>query len=225
MENELPKQPEVFTAILNIMNGLDPVQKHKENKQQGYKYRGIEDVYSALNPMLIANKVVLIPELLSHNLTDFNSKSGSLLFRAIVSMKYTFKSIVDGSEAHCIMTGEGMDSVDKATPKAISMAFKYMAFQMFCIPVPENVDAEKDDHDVKGKPNESAPITPNQNAGKPEPEKWLNSTDKQGNITPEWTNLLKGISDGKINTLNDVRKYYKVSKAVAVEVEKALGLI
>lgn len=57
-----------------------------------------------------------------------------------------------------------------------------------------------------------------------EPEKWLNSTDKQGNITPEWTNLLKGISDGKINTLNDVRKYYKVSKAVAVEVEKALGL-
>jgi hypothetical protein len=35
---------------------------------------------------------------------------------------------------------------------------------------------------------------------------------------------MKGISDAKINTLADVRKYYKVSKSVAIEVEGALGL-
>ena len=35
---------------------------------------------------------------------------------------------------------------------------------------------------------------------------------------------MKGISDGKVNTLADVRKVYKVSKVVADEVNKALGL-
>lgn len=227
MENTETKQPEIFNAILNIMEGLEPVQKNKVNPSQHYKYRGIEDVYSALNPMLIANKVILIPELLSHNLTDFNSKSGSLLFRAIVSMKYTFKSTLDGSEAHCIMTGEGMDTGDKATPKAISMAFKYMAFQMFCIPIPdEGADAEKQDHEVKGNaPQQSQQMTPNPNADKKEPEKWLNRTDKQGNVTPEWTNILKGISDAKITSVQDVRKYYKVSKATQTDLEEALQLI
>lgn len=219
------KQPEIFNAILNIMEGLEPVQKNKVNPSQHYKYRGIEDIYSALNPMLIANKVILIPELLSHNLTDFNSAKGSLLFRAIVSMKYTFKSTIDGSEAHCIMTGEGMDTGDKATPKAISMAFKYMAFQMFCIPVPDDsADAEKQDHEVK-RIEPSKPITPNQIADSKQPEKWLNRTNKDGSVTLEWTNILKGISDGKINSVVDVRKYYKVSKATQTDLEEALQII
>ncbi|MBP6513169.1 MAG: ERF family protein [Bacteroidia bacterium] len=229
METTEIKQPEIFNAILNIMEGLDPIKKNKENKQQSYKYRGVEDVYSSLNPMLIANKVILIPELLSHTLTDFNSKSGSLLFRAIVSMKYTFKSTIDGSEASCIMTGEGMDTGDKATPKAISGAFKYMAFQMFCIPVPDDADSEKEDHEVKGNaPQQSQPskaIVPNQNADKKEPEKWLNRTNKAGEVTPEWTNILKGISDAKITSVQDVRKYYKVSKATQTDLEEALQLI
>lgn len=226
METTEIKQPEIFNAILNIMEGLEPVQKNKVNPSQHYKYRGIEDVYSALNPMLIVNKVILIPELLSHNLTDFNSKSGSLLFRAIVSMKYTFKSTKDGSEAHCIMTGEGMDTGDKATPKAISMAFKYMAFQMFCIPIPdEGSDAEKQDHEVKGNAPPQTPITPNPNADKKEPEKWLNRTNKAGEVTAEWTNILKGISEAKITSVQDVRKYYKVSKATQTDLEEALQLI
>ena len=227
METTEIKQPEIFNAILNIMEGLDPIKKNKENKQQSYKYRGVEDVYSSLNPMLIANKVILIPELLSHTLTDFNSKSGSLLFRAIVSMKYTFKSTIDGSEASCIMTGEGMDTGDKATPKAISGAFKYMAFQMFCIPVPDDADSEKEDHEVKA-PLQSQPpktIVPNQNAEKNVPEKWLNRTDKQGNVTPEWTNILKGIADNKIKSVQDVRKFYKVSKATENDLKEALQLI
>jgi len=227
METTEIKQPEIFNAILNIMEGLEPVQKDRVNTQQNYKYRGVEDVYSALNPMLIVNKVILIPELLSHNLTDFNSAKGSLIFRAIVSMKYTFKSIIDGSEIHCIMTGEGMDSGDKATPKAISVAFKYMAFQMFCIPVPDDsVDVEKDSHEVKGNaPQQSQSITPNPNAEKNEPEKWLNRTDKQGNVTPEWTNILKGIADNKIKSVQDVRKFYKVSKATENDLKEALQLI
>jgi len=53
-------------------------------------------------------------------------------------------------------------------------------------------------------PQQSQSITPNPNAEKNEPEKWLNRTDKQGNVTPEWTNILKGIADNKIKSVQDV---------------------
>ncbi len=53
---------------------------------------------------------------------------------------------------------------------------------------------------------------------------WLNSTGKDKKTpTPEWSNVLHGIADGKIKSLNDVRKYYKVSKTTASEIEKALN--
>jgi hypothetical protein len=83
--------------------------------------------------------------------------------------------------------------------------------------------AADEDNDGEGSTLEKKTSTPKDPNVK-EPEKWLNRTDKAGNITPEWTNLMKGISDAKINTLADVRKYYKVSKSVAIEVEGALGL-
>lgn len=59
--------------------------------------------------------------------------------------------------------------------------------------------------------------TPASNNGgtKTEPEKWLNVLDKEKNLTPEWVNILKGISDKKINSVEDVRKFYKVSKEVS----------
>jgi hypothetical protein len=220
METENNPQLGINNAMLQIMAGIDPIAKNKTNSQQNYKYRGVEDIYAVLNPMLIANKVLLIPEILHHDIKEFTSSKGSLLFRAIVTMKYIFKSVEDGSFIETIMTGEGMDSGDKATPKAVSMAFKYMAFQLFCIPIDENVNAEADNHEVKAEAEKPSQSTDK----KAEPEKWLNSKDKAGNITPEWTNLMKGISDAKINTLADVRKYYKVSKSVAIEVEGALGL-
>lgn len=62
---------------------------------------------------------------------------------------------------------------------------------------------------------------PAQGKGK-EPEKWLNVTDKGGVITPEWKNVLDGISSGIIESVKDVREYYKVSKTVAEAIEKEL---
>lgn len=51
-------------------------------------------------------------------------------------------SAVDGSR-HTVSTfGEAMDSADKATNKAMSAAYKYMAMQTFCIPTEGDNDAD-----------------------------------------------------------------------------------
>jgi hypothetical protein len=47
------------------------------------------------------------------------------------------------------MIGEAMDSGDKSSNKAMSAAYKYAAFQAFCIPTEGDNDADATTHDVR----------------------------------------------------------------------------
>ena len=62
-------------------------------------------------------------------------------------MKYTFYA-EDGSSVSAVVQGEGMDSADKSSNKAMSVAFKYACFQVLCIPTEEmkDPDAETPPH-------------------------------------------------------------------------------
>jgi predicted outer membrane protein len=76
-------------------------------------------------------------------------KSGSSLFYVVVEVEFDFVSSHDGTK-HTVKTfGEAMDSGDKATNKAMSAAYKYAAFQAFCIPTEGDNDADATTHEVK----------------------------------------------------------------------------
>ena len=63
---------------------------------------------------------------------------------SICKIRYDFFTD-DGSKVSCTVIGEGMDTGDKATNKAMSIAFKYACFQTFCIPTEDmdDPDAER----------------------------------------------------------------------------------
>jgi hypothetical protein len=74
------------------------------------------------------------------------------------------------------------------------MAFKYMAFQMYSVFLflRRMLMLKSIDHEVKADaPQQTQQITPNPNADKKEPEKWLNSTNKAGEITPNGLTYFK----------------------------------
>lgn len=133
----------IYTAIMNVMKDCGAVGKDSRNPQQGYKYRGIDAVMNALNPALIKNRVFVIPEVLEQAREERQTAKGGLLIYSVCTVKYTFYA-EDGSSVSAVVTGEGMDSGDKATNKAMSAAFKYALFQTFCIPTEEMVDSEID---------------------------------------------------------------------------------
>jgi hypothetical protein len=54
----------------------------------------------------------------------------------------------DGSSVSVTTIGEGMDSGDKSSNKAMSAALKYALVQMFCIPTADDKDSENDSHEV-----------------------------------------------------------------------------
>ena len=140
----------IYEAISNVMAEIGAVGKNSKNGQQGFMYRGIDDVMNALSPALIKNKVFVVPEILEQIREERKTSKGGTLIYSICKVKYTFYT-TDGSSIEATVIGEGMDSGDKATNKAMSTAFKYACFQVFCIPTEEMVDPDSECHEVKAK--------------------------------------------------------------------------
>lgn len=125
------------------------ISKSRKNQQQGYQFRGIDDVYNALAPILAKHGLVILPRCISRTVAERQARGGGVLFSVVVEAEFDFVSSFDGSR-HTVKTyGEAMDSADKATNKAMSAAYKYAAFQAFCIPTEGDNDADATTHQVE----------------------------------------------------------------------------
>jgi hypothetical protein len=143
----------VYQCIAKVSEKLakDGIAKDRKNDQQGYKFRGIDDVYNALAPILAEFGLVVIPRILSRQVTERTTQKGGVLFYVVVEAEFDFVSAGDGSKVTVRTFGEAMDSGDKATNKAMSAAYKYAAMQTFCIPTEGNNDADHTTHEVAAK--------------------------------------------------------------------------
>lgn len=133
----------IYASLCSAMAEMDAVGKNSKNTQQGFMYRGIDAVMNALNPVLKNNKIFVIPEVLEHAREERQTKNGGNLIYSILKVKYTFYA-EDGSNISAIVIGEGMDSADKSSNKAMSVAFKYACFQVLCIPTEEMKDPDSE---------------------------------------------------------------------------------
>ena len=149
-ETEVSTAPHVLQAISAVMTDLarEGIGKDRKNEQQGYKFRGIDDVYNALAPVLARNHLVITPRCLARSKEAVQTQRGGTLFYVNVDVEFTLASALDGSSTVAQMFGEAMDSGDKATNKAMSAAYKYMAMQVFCIPTEGDNDADATTHQL-----------------------------------------------------------------------------
>lgn len=134
----------IFESLNKVMEEVGAIGKNSRNSTQGYLYRGIDAVMNALQPALVNNKVFVVPEVLEHTREERTTSKGGVLLYSIIKVKYHFYA-EDGSEVTATVIGEGMDSSDKSSNKAMSVAFKYACFQVLCIPTEEMLDSEASD--------------------------------------------------------------------------------
>lgn len=139
----------VFQCIAEVSAEMarTGISKDRSNQQQNYKFRGIDDVYNALAPLLAKHSLVIIPRILSREVVERQTAKGGTLFYVTVEAEFDFVSAKDGSKTTARSFGEAMDSADKATNKAMSAAYKYTAFQTFCIPTEGDNDADATTHE------------------------------------------------------------------------------
>lgn len=143
--------PAVYPAIAAVMAALakEGIAKDRRNTQgSGYNFRGIDDIYNVLSSILAEHQLVIIPRVIAREQVERVSKQGGALFYTTVEVEFDLISAADGSSHTARTVGEAMDSGDKSSNKAMSAAYKYMAFQTFCIPVVGENDADAETHDV-----------------------------------------------------------------------------
>ncbi|MEV7413367.1 ERF family protein [Streptomyces althioticus] len=144
-------QPRVFQVIHAVMREVMPVRKNKENQQQNYKFRGVDDAMSAMAGPMRNHGCFIAPEMVDHKWRPRGEKGT----HTVVTMLYR----IYGPAGDCLMVtipGEAMDTADKSTNKAMSAALKYMLFQVFMIPVDAKSidDADRETPDMANAPRQ-----------------------------------------------------------------------
>lgn len=141
----------IYESITRIIADCPAIAKDSRNTQgSGYNYRGIDAVMNVFQPLLAKHKVFVVPSVLESEREERTTAKCANLIYSILRVNYKFYA-EDGTFVEATVQGEGMDSGDKASNKAMSAAFKYAMFQVFCIPTEEMKDSDAET------PEESVP--------------------------------------------------------------------
>lgn len=142
----------IYQSITHIIADCPAIAKNSRNTQgNGYMYRGVDAVMNVFQPLLAKYKVFVVPEVIYTEREERVTSKGANLIYSVLKVKYTFYA-EDGSSVFAVVQGEGMDSGDKASNKAMSAAFKYAMFQTFCIPTEEMRDPDAETPPESTKP-------------------------------------------------------------------------
>ncbi|CAB4159277.1 Essential recombination function protein [uncultured Caudovirales phage] len=176
--------PQVLKSIVAVTAAMSQqgIGKNARNKEQGYNYRGIDDVLNALSAQYAAHNLVIRPSVLEREVIEAKTAANKPLWKVTCKVSYTVLSAVDGSSVECVVYGEAMDTADKATNKAMSAAYKYLAIQLFAIPVEGQPDADAETHqpqdhgrhpstDARHEPSEPQHEAPTPTPAWPRPER------------------------------------------------------
>jgi hypothetical protein len=119
MENK----PLIYSKILAVMSDIKAIAKTQ--KADGFLFRGIDDVYNALQPLFMKHGIFCTPKITAHATNEVG--------KTITTVDFSFFA-EDGSHVCCTTTGEAIDKGDKGSATAQSIAHRIALTQMFLIP-------------------------------------------------------------------------------------------
>lgn len=132
---------EIITRLNKAMEDVGAVGKDGRNTAQNFNFRGIDAVVNATSPAFRKHGIVVVPTL--NNIAYETVEVGqnrSRMASVRVNVTYTFHA-PDGSSVAATVAAESMDSGDKATAKAMSVAFRIALLQTLCLPT-DDIDPD-----------------------------------------------------------------------------------
>lgn len=129
--------PNVATAIARVAADIGAITK-AQKVQAGparFNFRGIDDVLNAIHDPLVKHGVSIIPT--GFDVLDQTvgvTKTGTAQQHLLGLVHYRIVGPA-GDYVEAAVVAEAQDTSDKAASKMMSMAYKYLAFQTFSIPV------------------------------------------------------------------------------------------
>ena len=212
--------PLIYKKIIEVMADINAIGKDRRNQQQGFQFRGIDDVMNELHSSLAKCGVFVLPKVLEETRTTGKTSRGGDMFYTRLKINFGFYA-EDGSHVDAVVIGEAMDTADKASNKALSIGLKYAMLQVFCIPTED----EKDPDAVSPQP--AAGTMQQQPQQKKQPAKF-DFEPKGGETTPaekkeiggllasKYTNGAPVFSKDEAKKYSDMRKDYTAREVIEI---------
>ena len=156
----------VVAALSAVMADVGGVGKDGVNHAQKFHFRGIDAVVNAVSPALRKHGVVVMPHVVAESHETASTKSGAVMNTVHVTVDYRFHGPDGGEPLVCRVVAESFDSGDKATAKAMSVAFRTALLQALCLPTsdpdPDESSYERGPAQRQDRPSraEEAPVAP-----------------------------------------------------------------
>jgi hypothetical protein len=127
----------IAQALNEVMKQVGAVKKNDRNASQGFNFRGIDAVVNAVSPALQKYGVIVVPSVEDYEYASVEiGKNRTVMGHVKVKVTYTFIG-AGGDAIKATVVGEAMDSGDKATAKAMSVAFRTALLQTLSLPTDE----------------------------------------------------------------------------------------
>jgi hypothetical protein len=124
--------------LIEVMKEVEAVKKTDRNQAQGFSFRGIDAVVNAVGPALRKHGVTVTPEVLDFTYSTVEvGRNRTQMAHVIVKVSYHFRGGQVDDVISATVIGEAMDAGDKATPKAMSVAFRIALLQALALPTDE----------------------------------------------------------------------------------------
>ena len=156
---------EALGRIAKVIAELPAIGKDRKNEAQRYTFRGIDDIMAALKPLLGKHGIIIVPNVLERLVDTRALRNGGSLYFTYLRVRYDIY-VPEGLAFSAEVWGEGSDSGDKSTNKAMTAAYKYLVNQVFCI-----ADASTEDGDAQSPEVGDAPKPKPKSASKKKPVK------------------------------------------------------
>lgn len=143
-------QPTIYVALAAVMADVGAVKKIDENKQQNYRFRGIDGVINAVGPVLRKHGVIAVPHESEAHYRDVQTSTGKPSRECTVKVTYRFYGPA-GDFIPVTVPGESMDFGDKGAPKAMSVAYRIALLQALCIPT-DDIDPDSTSYERAPQP-------------------------------------------------------------------------
>jgi hypothetical protein len=151
-------QPNIHVAIARVAADIGAIAKDQK-VQAGpakFNFRGVDDVLNAIHEPLVRHGVSIVPT--GFDVLDQTvgvTKSGGAQQHLMGLVRYRIIGPA-GDYVDAAVVAEAQDTSDKAASKMMSMAYKYLCFQAFSIPV-EGALEESDRDSSPREVNHSGP--------------------------------------------------------------------
>ena len=127
----------IAQAMSAIMKEVGAIAKKDKNTSQGFNFRGIDSVVNAVSPALQKYGVIVVPSVEDYEYATVEiGRNRTAMGHVKVKVTYTFIGS-NGDSIKATVVGEAMDSGDKATAKAMSVAFRTALLQALSLPTDE----------------------------------------------------------------------------------------